>query len=51
MLPVETIVPSHRRIHYNPEENEVLLNISLDLIEERRNEAALKAVAHKQKIT
>jgi len=50
MLPVETIVPSHRRIHHNPEKNEVLVNMSLDLIKERRNEAALKAAAHKQKI-
>ena len=50
MLPVETIVPSHRRIHYNPEENEELLLMSLDLIEERRNDAALKAAAHKQKV-
>jgi len=50
MLPVETIVPSHRRIHYNPKENEVLRNVSLDLIEEWRNEAALKAASHKQKI-
>jgi len=51
MPPVDTIVPSHRRIHYNAEENEVLLNMSLDLIEERRNESALKAAAHKQKMT
>ena len=50
MLPVETAIPSHRRIHYNPEENEILLNMSLDLIEERRNDAALKAAAHKQKV-
>ena len=50
MLHVETVIPSHRRIHYDPEENENLLNVSLDLIEERRNDAALKAAAHRQKV-
>ena len=50
ILPIETVIPLHRRIHYNPEENENLLNVSLDLIEERRNDAALKAAAHRQKV-
>ena len=50
MLPVEIVVPSHRRIHYNPEENEELRHIPLDLIGERRNDAALKAAARKQKV-
>ena len=50
MLPVEMVVTSHRMIHYDPEENEELLGISLDLIEEKRNDASLKAAAHRQKI-
>jgi len=50
MLSVKIIIPSHQRIHYNPEKNEVLHNISLDIIEERRNEVAPKAAAYKQKI-
>ena len=51
MLPVETVVPSHRRIHYDPEENEKLLSESLDLIEEKRNDASLNAAAHRHKIS
>lgn len=50
MLAVETAVPSHRRIHYDPNENKKLLNMSLDLIDERRKKAALKAEAHKWRI-
>jgi len=48
-LPVETVIPSRWRIQYEPEENEVFVNMSVDLVEERRNESALKSSSHKQK--
>jgi len=51
MLSVKTIVPSYRRIHCNPKENKVLLNMLLDLIEERKNEAALKTAKRLQNNT
>ena len=50
MIPVETKVPSHRRIHFNQDENEKLQLEALDLLDERREEARLRIAAHQQRI-
>ena len=50
MIPVETEVPSHRRIHFDQNENEKLQLEALDLLDERREEARLRIAAHQQRI-
>ena len=50
MIPVETEVPSHRRIHFNQAENEKLQLEALDLLDEKRDEANLRVAAHQQRI-
>ena len=48
MIPVEIEVPSLRREAYNQEENFALQRYELDLLEEKRNLAALRVASYKQ---
>ena len=41
-IPVEAQIPTHRRKNYDPVVNEELLNASLDMVDERRDEAQLR---------
>jgi len=50
MIPVELEVPTHRRIHFNQEQNEWLLLEELDRLDEKRQEAELRIAAHQQRI-
>jgi len=51
MIPVELEVPTHRRIHFNQEQNEWLLLEALDQLDEKRQEAELRVAAHQQSIS
>lgn len=50
MIPVELDVHSHRDIHYNPQTNEQLLLESLDMIDEKLDEACLRVAAHQNRV-
>ena len=50
MIPVEAQIPTHRRENYDPKTNEELLNASLDLVDERRDEAQLRVADYQQRI-
>ena len=49
MIPLEVVVPSLRRSTYNPEENFALQRYELDLLEEKRDLAALRIASYKQR--
>jgi len=50
MIPVELAVPTHRRIHFNQEQNEWLLLEALDQLNEKRQEAELRIAARQQRM-
>jgi hypothetical protein len=50
VIPVEISEPSNRVQHFNEKDNEMLLCESNDLLEEVREEAALKNAAYQQKM-
>ena len=50
MIPVELEVPSHRVAYYDPMTNKALLLESLDMIEEKRDEADLRASRHRHQV-
>lgn len=41
MIPMEAQISTHRIKNYDPKVNEEILNASLDLVDERRDEAQL----------
>jgi len=47
---VELEVPSHRVTYYDPKTNQSLLLESLDKVEEKREEANLRATAHQHRV-
>ena len=49
MIPVEIRVPSLRQETYNQEENFALQRYELDLLEEKRNQAALRVASYKRR--
>ena len=51
MLPIEVEIPTICALAYDQASNQSQLKVSLDLIEERRNEAQLKNVAYQQRAT
>ena len=46
MIPVEVGLPSFRRAHFNPLQNDENLSVSLDLIEELRSTAQVRVAAY-----
>ena len=48
MIPVEVDIPSLRHETYNPEENHALMCYELDLLEEKRDLAALRTTSYKR---
>ena len=50
VIPVELEIPSHQTIYYDPMTNNEHLLESLDMVEEKRDEADLRALRHKQQI-
>ena len=50
VIPVELEVPSHRVTYYDPKTNQNLLLESLDCIDEKREEAELRAAAHRHRV-
>lgn len=50
MVPVELVVPSHRRQNSNQKQNEQLLLESLDIVGEKRKEAELRNAAHQKSV-
>ena len=51
MLPIEVEIPTIRSHAYDQASNQSQLEVSLDLIEERRDEAQLKNAAYQQRAT
>ena len=49
MIPMEVEIPSLQRETYNPEENHALMCYELDLLEEKRDLAALRTASYKQR--
>ena len=49
MVPVEVDIPSLRYETYNQEENHALMGYKLDLLEEKRELAALRTTSYKQR--
>ncbi|BFG25370.1 hypothetical protein CerSpe_116440 [Prunus speciosa] len=49
VVPVEINAPSCRTASYNPEQNETLLTLNLDLIDEHRSHAQLRNAFYKQR--
>lgn len=49
ILSIETIISSHKRNRYDPDENEEFVDMFLDLFEEMHDEATLKAAACRKK--
>ena len=49
MVPVEVGISSLRRETYNQEENHTLMSYELDLLEEKRNLAALRTTSYKRR--
>lgn len=47
---VEIGVTSHRTANFDPKNNEAGLRNNLDLLEDKRDKAALRVVAYKQKM-
>ena len=50
VIPVELEVPSHRVTYYDPMTNRALLLESLDEIEEKRDEADMRAARHRRQM-
>ena len=50
VIPVELEVRSHRATYYDPKTNAILLAQSLDLLDERREEADLRAAAYRSRV-
>ena len=50
MTPVEVGMPSYRRAYFDPRHNDENLQVSLDLIEELRNNAKVKVAAYQQRV-
>ena len=50
VIPVELEVPSHRVAYYDPLTNKALLLESLDMIEEKRDDADLRASRHRHQV-
>ena len=50
VIPVELEVPSHQVAYYDPMTNKALLLESLDMIEEKRDEADLRASRHRHQV-
>ena len=50
MFPVELDPPSHRRLTYDQDSNSQLLMESLDLIDEKREQAQIRVAAYQQKV-
>ena len=50
MIPVEATVPTHRRDTYDPTTNHSLLQESLDLVDELREDSQLRVAAYQQKV-
>ena len=49
MIPVEVGIPSLRHETYNPDENRALMSYELDLLEEKRDLAALRTASYKRR--
>ena len=47
---VELEVPSHHVTYYDPKRNSILLAESLDLLDKKREEANLRAAAHRNRV-
>ena len=50
VIPLELEVPSHRVTYYDPMTNRSLLLESLDMVEEKRDEADLRALRHRHQV-
>jgi len=50
VIPVEMEVSSHRVTYYDPKSNAILLAESLDLLDEKREEADLRAAAYRSRV-
>lgn len=48
--PIEVDIPTHWRLSFSPKSNDELMNASLDLIEEKMEDAELRTAVQKQKI-
>ena len=48
VVPVESVVPTYRTLHFQSEQNDSQLRMELDLLEERRDEARLRMAAYQQ---
>ena len=51
MVPTEIEIPSYRVASYNEQENAKALRVGLDLVEERRDRAFVRAAANKQRVS
>ena len=51
MVPTELEIPIYRVANYNEQENAEALRVELDLAEERRDRALVRAAAHKQRVS
>ena len=50
VIPIELEVPSHRVTYYDPKTNQNLLLESLDFVDEKREEADLRAAFHRLRV-
>ena len=50
VIPMELEVPSHRVTYYDPKTNQNLLLESLDFVDEKREEANLRATAYRHRV-
>ena len=50
VIPVETMIPSHRRDTYDPTRNHTLLQESLDMIEELQEQSQVQLKMYQGKI-
>ncbi|XP_071739244.1 uncharacterized protein [Rutidosis leptorrhynchoides] len=51
VIPAEIAVPTQRVVQFNDESNVISLRENLDLLEERRDAAAIREASNKQKIS
>jgi hypothetical protein len=49
VIPTEIVLPSFRAAFFDPERNREGLKINLDLLEERRDQASIRMVAHQER--
>lgn len=50
MIPIELEVSSYRKIHYDSKKSEKLMSDLFDMIDEKRDEVDLRAVAHRKQV-